>query len=126
MYDNKDLEPFNKMQGYLYSIKEANVGEDLELIELIPPTKDGLAELEKDGEDYHFISNVIIPCYFVNVSYNDMGWTKYYPIQMNEKDKSKYFAADPEYLYATDEELNDVFGNTDATKDENYQYIFYK
>lgn len=120
VYDNKDLEPFNKMQGYLYSIKEANVGEDLELIELIPPTKEGLAELEKDGEDYHFISNVIIPCCFIYIeAYEE--WAKYYPRLMNDTDFSGYARVNDDYIYATREELEEAF-----SVNERSQFVQYK
>lgn len=119
-YDNKDLEPFNKMQGYLYSIKEANVNEDLELIELIPPTKDGLAELDKDGEEYKFIGNVIVPCYFIYIeAYEE--WAKYYPRLMNDTDFSGYARVDDEYIYATPEELEKTFSISERSQAVQYK-----
>lgn len=111
VYENKDLEPFNKMQGYLYSVNEASGKGAVEVIELTPPTAEGLAELEKYGQEYNFIDNVIIPCYFELTS--EKMWVKRYPVHMNEDIKTYWFRADPEYLYATQEELNDVFSSNE-------------
>ena len=120
VYDNKDLELFNKIQGYLYSVNEQYGRDSVEIIELIPPTEEGLAELEKDGEDYHFISNVIIPCSFY---FTDEGnWVKCYPAHMNEEIKAYWFRADMEYLYTTQEELNNVFGSNMEETDHQFKY----
>lgn len=120
VYNNKDLEPFNKMQGYLYSVNEKYGRDSVEIIKLIPPTKEGIAELEKDGENYKFISNVIIPCSFY---FTDGGnWVKCYPAHMNEEIKAYWFRADMEYLYITQEELNDVFGSNMEGTDHQFKY----
>ncbi|MEG0276461.1 MAG: hypothetical protein RR630_05480 [Coprobacillus sp.] len=108
VYDNKDLEPFNKMQGYLYSINETPGRDNVEVIELLPPTKEGLKVLEKSGENYRFINNVIIPCYFEYTDENT--WVKRYPSNMNQTIKTYWFRADSKYLYSSDEELNKFFG----------------
>lgn len=122
VYDNKDLEPFNKIQGYLYSVNEQYGRDSVEIIELIPPTKEGLAELEKYGENYKFISNVIIPCCF---QYTDeREWVKRYPFQMNEEIKTYWNRADPKYLYATQEELMDFVSSNLKKKEWYYQFEY--
>lgn len=108
-YDNKDLEPFNKMQGYLYSIKEVNGKDSIENISLIPPTEKGKEYLEKDGDYYEIIDNVIIPCYIYYTS--DGEWVKRYPTRMGETQLGRYVAAPEEYLYTSQDELNQMFGS---------------
>ena len=122
VYDNKDLELFNKIQGYLYSVNEQYGRDSVEIIELIPPTKEGLAELEKYGENYKFISNVIIPCCF---QYTDeREWVKRYPTHMNEEIKTYWHRADPKYLYATQEELMDFVSSNLKKKEWYYQFEY--
>lgn len=109
VYDNKDLEPFNKMQGYYYNVSR-NGKDARQIIEYIAPDEQGLAKLEQFGEDYELINMVIVPCYFAYSEYSE-EWLKLYPTYMNETNSLYYVFVDESYKYISDEELNKTFEN---------------
>lgn len=111
IYDNKDLEPFNLMQGYLYRVVKGKV--DVEIVELTgPDDKESLEKLETDGYEYIFVDNVIIPIYFA-YDENECKWYKLYYVHMNSKDSEYPVRMDDKYRYISDEELTELFGTED-------------
>lgn len=111
IYDNKDLEPFNLMQGYLY--RKIKGKDETEVVELTgPDNEEALQELQSNGYTYVFIDNVIIPIYF-SYDENEGKWYKMYYKHMNSKDITYPIRMDDKYRYISDEELTELFGTDD-------------
>lgn len=110
-YDNKDLEKYNKMQGYLYRVDVMGKGGLIrETIQLFPPTEEEIAREEAiDNDKITFLNNVIVPCYFTYSDYSSK-WLKIYPTTMGETNTMYYQAVDEQYKFTSDEELTKLFG----------------
>ncbi len=112
-YNNEILERYNKIQAYRYIV---NPGRDQsEVIELIPPTEEGLAELQKNGRVHQFIESVILPCCFVFYT-KDEGWIKTHPGKMWDTRRDFYVVSNKQYKYISDEDLYKLFGDENPGK----------
>ncbi len=106
-YDNAILERYNKTMGYLYNVTFGN--DQHEELHYIPPTEEGLAELQQHNHKYTLIARVIIPCYF-KYSSSKNKWRKVCPQTMKEIDPTLFKAVDDKYRATSDDVLNEVFG----------------
>lgn len=108
IYDNKDLEPYNLIQGYLYRVVKGR--DESEVVELTGPEgKEAMQQLQTYGYQYIFKNYVIIPIYF-SYDENEKKWYKMYYEHMNMKDSEYPVRMDDKYRYISDEELTALFG----------------
>lgn len=106
-YDNAILERYNKTMGYLYKV--ARGYDEHEELRYIPPTEEGLAELQQHDYKYTLTARVIIPCCFIYSSYSN-GWMKICPQTMKEINPDNFKVVDDKYRATSDDVLNEVFG----------------
>lgn len=112
IYDNKDLEPYNLIQGYLYRVVKGR--DESEVVELTgPDDKEAMQQLQTDGYQYIFEDTVVMPTYF-SYDENDEKWYKLYHNHLNMKETTAPIRMDDKYRYTSDEELTELFGIDDS------------
>ena len=121
-YNNEILESYNKIMGYEYTVTRG-ADQHTEIWVISPDDQEGMARLQKDGDNYRLSRRLILPCCFINSEYVGR-WLKKCPIEDGNKDKDYYMAVDDKYKYISDEDLDIIFEGeeteTNLTFDESH------